>query len=224
MANARSAAGIGYLAAILMALGYVLYAKLLFANEIEPNLTTWGLWAIGGVIEFQALAGTVQQQRKESSLGAFRPETLSILICSVFVVVVFVSILVLSWTGVLTAGFAPIGTLDLLVIPIDLWVIWALLKEKNPTKANMLMQIDIALTYAPIISTTQNNPASERFEIWVIWTVAYFLTAAGLWKSSASNRRRGRIFEIVHPIFNGLLCLAVAMFASKILDYIPSLR
>lgn len=224
MSNTRSAAGIGYLAAALMAIGYSLYAMSLFANEIEPNLTTWGLWALGGVIEFQALAGTVQQQRKESVLGVFRPETLAILICSVFVVVIFVIILALSSAGILTAGFAPIGILDLLVVPIDLWVIWALIKEKNATKANMLMQIDIALTYAPIISTTHASPGNENFWIWTIWAVAYVLVGVSLWMSSATNQLKGRVLEVIHPIFNGILCLVVAALALQLGDYLPPLR
>lgn len=149
---------LGILAGLIQLAGYYIYNKHLASDEIRPNATSWFLWAIGGVMVvllYHDLAGDWVKE--------FLP-----FVCSLALIATFVHMAV-------KGSFQRPDRLDLEVFILDLVVVMYWVVSDNPFLANVFLELDIWITFVPIIRSTAKKPETEEPRPWLVWTVAYAL-------------------------------------------------
>lgn len=153
------ALAIGVLAGLVQLAGYWQYNKIMSQDPAhKPNAATWFMWGAGGVEELIVYAALVQDRSKE-------------ILPAVCAVVVTITFLRVWWRE----GTLSLDRKDWLVIGVDVFVIAFWFVTHDPVASNVLLGMDISISFIPIIKSTLAHPNGERPQPWRTWTSAYAL-------------------------------------------------
>lgn len=149
---------LGVLACITQVYGYWLYNRAIYSGEVKPNSTSWALWGIGSLVAYWSY----------SKLDNGWIEDMLPLVCAVICVGTFV-------LALLKGKFEKVKREDWLIGILDIEVIAFWLVSDSEVWTNVLMQVDVAISFFPIIRDTWRNPGHESPKPWKVWCVAYTL-------------------------------------------------
>lgn len=188
--------GWGIASLFLMLAGYAIYILLILGDLVEPNSTSWSLWALGGIVEawsyWKVVTTTVSGERRKSELGF----VLAPIACAILAIV-------LTAIAVANGKFGLPDTWEIVVAILDISVIFTYVIIKAVTGeegkaarfAGALMVVDIVLSFLPIWYSTWQNPGAESVVPWTIWSCSYAVIAfAALMQLDKSKRERAWLF------------------------------
>lgn len=155
----------GIISVILHLAGYVLYAQGIVRGEVVTNPVSWFLWVVGSVVAY-LVYNDIAKDKVKSALN---------FVCSVSMFFIF---------GLLVAGYMQDPTplaldtdmvTDLWIAGVDLFVmfIWIRFRDKSLSIVNFFFQLDIIISFIPIVRATLADPSAEPLLPWALWTTAY---------------------------------------------------
>ncbi len=186
----KLATAVSVAASLVLLAGYWLYNKKIAYSETKPNATTWGLWALASfpvVLLYQDLTG--------DWIKGLLPFT-----CALAAIATFVHM-------VIRGSFQKPDRLDLEIFALDLVVVLYWVVTNDPIVSSVFLQIDIYITFIPILRSTWKFPRTEDPKSWFIWTVSYILFTI------AVIMRWEKWWDLMLPVNYILLHGAVGMFA-----------
>lgn len=151
-------AAVSAAASMVLLVGYWLYNKKIANSDTKPNATTWGLWALASfpvVLLYQDLTNDWIK-----NLLPFA--------CAIAAVATFIHMMV-------RGSFQKPDRLDVEIFILDLVVILYWYTTKDPFISSIFLEIDIWITFIPILRSTWKDPKSENHLPWSIWTISYIL-------------------------------------------------
>lgn len=151
---------VGVLAGIVQLVGYWFYNRSLSRKEINPNATSWLIWSLGGFIALFLYRDLANDWVKE-----FLP-----FVCATAAIATFVHMMV-------RGSFQKPDRLDIEMLLLDAAVVAFWISSKNPFSSNMLLELDIWISFLPILRSTWKNPRTEDPKPWLVWSMAYLLLA-----------------------------------------------
>jgi hypothetical protein len=154
----RFATAISVAASLTLLAGYWFYNKKIAKSDIRPNATTWGLWAAASfpvVLVYFDLTGDWVKN-------------LLPLTCAIAAIGTFVHMMI-------RGSFQKPNRIELEIAALDVAVILYWVACDDPFITSIFLEIDIWITFIPILQTTWNHPETEDPKPWIIWTVAYTL-------------------------------------------------
>lgn len=193
-----------------MTAGYVIYITLFLEGQTLPNATSWTLWALGGAIEawsfYKVIQVGTERQRQ-------LPFLLPPLVCAVFALIV-------ASIGIGLGKWEWPDNWEVVIAAVDISVVVAYFVIKKLTGerakaarlANLLMILDILLSFVPILVTTWLVPTDERALPWLIWAFSYALLGIIGW-AQIHHQWKERRWLIIYPftsaIFHGAIGVIV---------------
>ncbi len=213
--------------AAVMAVGYGLYLVMYLSGGIVPNPTTWSLWAFGGLIEAWSFRKLVRETRngKTSGLtgnpknlwewvrGNADPLELPSWMCAIFAIIIagigIVSAIAASFNPTLAAtAFAWPDRWELAVAAGDIIVVVTYIVVKAITKnsgaaakaANLLLVLDIFLSFLPIWWSTYQDPSAEHPLPWFIWALGSYSIIAVAVLVNPGHDRKERPWLLLYPV------------------------
>ncbi|HYD93539.1 MAG TPA: hypothetical protein VEB18_03775 [Candidatus Paceibacterota bacterium] len=156
---------LGLLAGVLHLVGYVLYAHGILNGAIHTNIVSWGLWTFGSIVAFVTFQEIAHDWVK-SFLNA---------VCVLGMFVIFGLILYQRGRDHVPFELDAGMITDLLIAVLDLFVmfIWILFRKRSLSVIDFWLQVDIIISFLPIMRSTIADPSSETLIPWVLWTFAY---------------------------------------------------
>lgn len=198
--------GLGIIAGALQALGYGLYIRQSLKNEIEPNATTWFMFAYG-----TALLGILEYSQDAEGLLLFLPA-----ICatgSILIAFMCWERGKLHWPKQWQDQFAFAADLVITICYAGAWALATFdgLSGEDRRYANLTFLICSNLTtltsFSPLIRGAEEH---ETPLPWVVWAFAY--TVLGL----ATYQKHGLWSELmIYPALNAVLHARVAWLAQN---------
>ena len=177
---------ISVVAGVAQLIGYFLYNRAIFSKDIVPNSSSWFLWSVGSSIATVSYC-TISEDWVKNILP---------LTCSVACVGTFIF-------SLCTGNFSRPDKWDILVIILDVLVVIFWMTTEMENVANLLLQIDIALSFWPMIRETYHHPENERKAPWIVWDFAY------LFMLIVVLMRYEKWWDLLYPINLFFLCLLV---------------
>lgn len=199
-----------------MTVGYGIYILMLLADGVQPNATSWSLWALGGAIEAWSFRKVIQASHLSSTkrwwLGPFEYTPI---VCAV-------SAVVIAFLGITLGKFEAPEPWEYVIATFDLVVVAAyfLIKSKvgemrtAARSANLLMVLDIFLSFIPIWVSTLMFPEGEVALPWAIWTASYLMLGAMGWSQFDTHWKERRwliIYPVTSAVFHGLVAVIVIL-------------
>lgn len=151
---------VSLLAGITQLWGYWIYNRGIYTGDIKPNPTSWGLWAFGSIIACWSYLELVNDLVK-----GILPIACAIVCFGTFIF------------ALCKNKFEKPDRHDVKIIVLDIVVVVFWLTTKSPTWTNVLMQVDVVISFYPIIREVVKNPKGEDAKPWLIWCIAYVLFA-----------------------------------------------
>lgn len=186
----------GISSVVLMLVGYAIYITFIINDFVEPNSTSWSLWALGGAVEawsyWKLVTSTISGKRRSSELALALPA----IACAIFAVVLAAVAVSLGKFGWPTPFEWFIAILDMSVV-FTYVIVEAITKEESKAAkaASALMVADIVLSFVPIWFSTWQNPSGENVIPWTIWACSYGIIAfVALLQLDKSRKERAWLF------------------------------
>ena len=175
------------LALLCNVLAFVIYNWQMLLGQSSPSAASWGIWAFVTVLNF-----TSYRKMSGDWVKSLLP-TLSSVLC------------VLTFVIAISRG--RLGTLDVydaivLAIGVVASVVWW--RTKSPPKAQVLLQICIAIGFIPTYLSVWNNPENERLLGWLIWSITFTIQIVVV-----RLRWRGQKMDLLYPVNCAILHSAV---------------
>ncbi len=148
----------GIVAGVVQLAGYWVYNKKLESKEINPNATTWAIWGLGSFVAVMLYQDLAHDWVKE-----FLP-----IVCSIAAFGTFVHMMI-------KGSFQRPDRLDIEMFLLDTAVVTYWIMSDDPISANVLLEVDIWISFLPILRSTWNKPETEDPKPWFIWSIAYTL-------------------------------------------------
>ena len=149
---------LGGIAAGFLLAGYLIYCRGLFRNEVQPNATSWSLWALGSTVTLLVYGA------ETADLGKLMlPITCAL--CSI----------VVTAYSLFKGKFRWPDRYDYVTIVADLSVLGLWLTLKRSEVSYFALLLDTALTFIPILRSTARNPSTESRQAWGVWSISYGL-------------------------------------------------
>ena len=179
-------------AALLQIGGYFSYSRHVIGGNINPNTTTWIIWAFGSMFNcFSYIAAS----------GDWVKELLPIA-CAVSCIVTFFICYMKDKFMEPKAEYMILLVFDLLVT-----LIWW--ETESAVYANLLYQISTIASFIPIFIEIKRDSKVERSEPWFIWSAAYLLLTLVVMV------RLNSWIDIVYPLNCLVLHLAIGIIVRK---------
>lgn len=156
---------LGLLAAALHLAGYVLYGWGIWRGAIHTNPFSWGLWVLGAGIAY----------------GVFREiahdwvKSLLNLVCTLGMLVICGMVGSQYILGSASLTWDTDTEINLAITVLDIFVmfIWILFRKRSLNVLDFWFQVDIFVSFLPIVRATHADPTGETLLPWVLWTLAY---------------------------------------------------
>jgi hypothetical protein len=174
-------------------IGFSIYNWQLLAGQSSPNAASWGMWAFVTVLNF-----TSYKALSKDWVKSLLPTLSSLLCILTFVLAVF------------RGRLAALGTYDAIALALALIACGVWWMTKSAMKAQLLLQLCIAIAFIPTYISVWEVPRHERALGWLIWTMA-FVTQTRV----VRLRWRGQKMDLLYPINNAVLHFAVAVLALR---------
>lgn len=178
---------ISVLAGIVQLVGYYQYNSGIYKGIIKPNSATWFLWALGSLIAMGSYISISNDWVKN-----ILPIACAIACMATFVFSYF--------RGELSKPDA----FDFFVITLDVSVLFFWIVTGMREEAHVLLQLDLVVSFVPILKQAWVNPKDERVNPWVLWCIAYVLMMVAIWL------RFEDWLDFLYPITYFILCAIVA--------------
>lgn len=184
---------LGYLAGVVLIIGYVIYNGKIFTGKIEPNTATWTLWVC--VVGLNAFS--------YDSMSGDRVKAVVTIASGVACFVTFLFALVLG-------KFQKLNLWEKRVLAVGLLAIcmWGISGEAS--YANLLLQFAIGISFIPLFRSVRLNPKSEQWLPWVVWVIAY-----GISITTVILRWNGHWLDLAYPINGFVLHGVVALLTQR---------
>lgn len=124
----------------------------------RPNAASWFMWGVGGFTELIIYANTADNRDKEI-LPA---------VCAAVAVIM----LVLVWRR--EKGL-HLDRHDRQIVMLDMGLVAFWFITRNLLLSNLLLALDMFVSFKPILKSVRENPRSEHPLPWRTWTIAYAL-------------------------------------------------
>jgi hypothetical protein len=147
------------LAPVLNILGFVLYHRSIFRKGSNPNVASWGTWALVTILNFTSY----QEMSKDWAKSAM-PTIGSVLCISTFVVALI--------KGELKRLNVFDSTALCLGVAAGIW--WW--QSQSATYGNLLLQLSLHIGFVPTIRNVWSEPEKEDALPWFVWTGAFALS------------------------------------------------
>ncbi len=152
------AKSLSVLASMFMLAGYLIYCRAIARREVRANATSWGIWALTSLpVIF------LYQDLSEDWIKG-----LPYYICAIGAVITFIEAAKLERLRM------PDRT-DILVILLDATVLLYFFFSGDKYSTSIILELDIWITFIPIIRSTWNDPNEEIPKAWGVWTISYAL-------------------------------------------------
>lgn len=184
---------VSILAGILQLVGYWIYNQGIWRGEIKPNSATWFLWALGSGI---ATCSYV-------SISNDWVKNILPIACAIACIGTFLFSLVLFTCK--KATMESPDKYDWLIIFLDVMVVVFWMATGMKEEAHLLLQLDLILSFIPIIKHTFTNPEDEKPIPWIFWCTAYVFMILSI------AMRFEDWLDFVYPITYLVLCLAIVL-------------
>jgi hypothetical protein len=196
-----------WLAAILQALAYLIYVRGAVQRRIEPNPTSWLMWAYGtGLIVIV-----------ESDLGihpVLRLLPIVCTACSVLVAALCWQRHALRWPsdpGDRTALAVNLGvTAVYIAASVAAWCGQLPVASEHAGKIVLLIcaSAGTIVSYLPTLRSTRQNPRNEDWTPWAVWTSAYatLLLATIAAEGASFAALQFWAYPVICIVLNGLVC------------------
>jgi len=176
---------VGIIAGVVQLWGYWLHNKTATHTD---SAVSWAIWGLGSFITWFLYAELVNDWVKE-----FLP-----LLC---MFAAFATFLRYAFKGY----FSKPDKIDLFVLVLDVIIIAYWFVYQEATWANLFIQIDVIISFIPMLRSVWKKPHSEDPKPWLVWSVAYLLltlTVIMRWESW---------WELLYPLNYFVLHFAVWM-------------
>lgn len=168
----------GVLAGATQALAYIDYNRQILRGKLNPNGSTWLIWALLAILNATTYGLTVNDWAKT--------------VLPIVNTALCIGTFILAFAG---KKFDKIDAWDAvaLVVGLSSSLVWY--HYRSAMYANFVLQISIAVGFIPTYRMVWKDPKKERVRPWLIWTFAYvFLIIAVI------LRWRGQWQDLVYPI------------------------
>ncbi len=178
----RVGAVLGWTAAVLNALGFVIYCiPMLTGDAIETNPLSWWFWFIETLTSLVIIYHYLE---KDNGSGGHRSVWATEAVSMVGVTVVSVYLLLELHRWGIDDVFKSVKTVDYIVtgfaiLSLGFWHITR--KRYGSGLAVWISQIGPLVAVYPLWRATLENPQGEPFWAWTIWTVAFALQGVSGW-------------------------------------------
>lgn len=162
------ALALGALAGLVQLAGYWQYNKVMLLGGHKPNPASWFMWAVGGFTELIVFAGLVEYGAEEVSSA--RAKEILPAVCAVVAIYTFARI----WKR---GASLDLDKTDKGIIVFDSLLVGYWFVTKNLLISNLLLGLDMIVSFWPCIDDVRKDPRSEHPSPWRTWTVAYTLLA-----------------------------------------------
>lgn len=182
---------LAFIACVLQIYGHFRYNR---ESGIYPNPTSWTLWGWTSLIDalnYEEMTGDWQKN--------LLPFT-----CAICCIVTWVICAVRSKFQFKKMKVSDWITLALCTISLVTWKRFGLV-----TEANLILQVDNAISFIPIIVGVARDPEEEKPSAWMWWTVSYILG------SLVVGLRLSQWEELVYPAGCAFLHLLVGLLALR---------
>ncbi len=184
---------LGVLAGLVQLAGYWHYYWLMSLEKgHKPNAASWLMWALGGATELVVFAALVQDPAKEI-LPA---------VCGVAAIAIFIQML-------RRGAMVQLDTWEKVTIGFDAVVLVFYVVTKDVVVSNILLSIDLVLSFSPTLWSTWKQPKREHPTPWHLWTLAYALLTLVVIIERDSN------WEFIYPVTCVVLHILVALFTRR---------
>jgi hypothetical protein len=181
---------LGILAGLLQLAGYALYARETVLGHIKPNTASWGLWALGAVLESGSYAIATQDIAK-----------------NILPVLCALSAIAFFFIALRRGHFEKIDCFDWIIIGLDIVAVAIWVSTRSAIYANIYIVTTAVFSFVPIFRHAWRDPKHENATPWIIWTLAYSLLTAVVLIDFISWT------ELVFPATYVLLCTIIGCLA-----------
>ena len=174
---------LGISAALLHGVAYLLYARQTKLGQSSPKSASWGLWAFLVLINWLTFGVTIGNW-----IVALQFLTGSVACIAVFIYMWELG--KLSWPTAKEWRLIALG-----ILAVIIWWIF-----RNAAWANVIIFVALAISFIPIYEDLWENPRKEVPRSWILWTLAFLITAANVvvnWK--------GQPLSLIMPIGGAML-------------------
>ena len=170
---------------------FVIYDWQMLLGQSSPNAASWGIWAFITVLNF-----TSYKVMSGDWVKSLLPALNSMLCILTFVI------------AASRGRLAALNTYDdiVFVLGIAASIVWW--RTKSATKAQLLLQLCLAIGFIPTYVSVWGNPGNERLLGWAIWSVMFALQILVV-----RLRWRGRKMDLLYPVNGTILHSAVVLLA-----------
>lgn len=187
---------VGLIAGLVQVVGYIDYISLVRRGEIEsPNTGSWVIWSYGNaMVCWTYIIG-----------GELRLEESLPFVCSI-------ACFLTGFYFLIIGKFKKPKTYEVIILLVDIaiTIYWIVCDDTVATQ--ILLQISVIASFAPIIKETYADPSSEIRRPWVIWSIAYTLLLFAEWPSSELWKL---IYPINYIIWHGIMAILAKPRPSK---------
>jgi uncharacterized membrane protein len=163
---------IAWAATLLQTLGYLLYVRGALRHRIDPNPTSWLMWAYG-----TALVVLIETDQGIHPLLRLLP--IACASCSVLVAALCWRQGALAWPRDRSdrAALSIDLALTAAYVTLSLAALAGTVPETREHSAKMLLLVCVSTSsitsYLPILRSTRRTPTAEEWLPWAVWTSAY---------------------------------------------------
>lgn len=168
---------LGILAALLQTLGYLAYGWKVLRKDIEPNATSWLMFAYG-----TTLLTIVEWDRDATLPILILPSVCAVLsICIAFYCLS--KMRKMWWPEHLLERFSFTLDISLTILYIFTWILVdkSIITDAHKGVAEVLIlvcwNVGVFTAFFPLLRQVYHHPRSEHPLPWIIWTIAYAILA-----------------------------------------------
>jgi hypothetical protein len=200
---------IAVLSGVLQIAGYGTYLMKALSSEINPNPTSWLMWAYGTALIF-----ALEWDRGATAAMLILP---GVCACSSLIIAALCAKRgTLQWPTERSAKAALASDVILTIAYLATWLlvsIHLLTPEQKQFSEAVILILGVSstmVTFVPMIASTKKNPSNEHRLPWVIWSLAYSTSLLATVFSDAWTMDLA-----FYPLLTGFLHTAMASYADK---------
>jgi hypothetical protein len=193
--NEEKSRTLALIAGLLSVMAFVLYNWKNLVGATHPNVSSWAVWAFITILNFTSYKKLTGDWVK------------SLLPTANAVMCILTALLALR-----TGSFRSLSGIDqlCLLIGIIAGLCWWIFKSKDyaETLVQILLEVAIVVGFIPTIVEAVNNPSSEPWMSWLLWTVSFgtqYFVVKLTW--------RGKLIDFLYPVNMFLFHGVVFVFA-----------
>lgn len=169
---------LAYTTLLCSIIAFVIYNWQMLLGQSSPNAASWTIWAFITILNF-----TSYKAMSKDWIKSLLPTLNSLLCILTFVIAIY------------RGRLAALSSYDIIALGLGVAtsVVWW--QTKSATKAQMLLQVCVAIGFIPTYISVWSNPSNERLLGWVLWSVMFALQIIVV-----RLRWRGQKMDMLYPV------------------------